>query len=382
MKIFPVESARDLRDFIKLPYQLYARDKAWVPPLRSEQRTQFSPETNPFLKHCEWKLFLLKDNGKVIGRIAAFIDHLEIEFWKEQIGHFGYFECIRDKNASAMLLDAAKNWLSTINCSLMRGPWTFVSQEWGMVVEGHLPPPVIMAPHNPDYYNEYLTDFGLKKVKDLLCWEISMADGYRIPSRIMDLTDKVAERYGIRVRSMDMKRYDEEIQIILDLSNHSLIENWGYSPATQEEADALAKDMKRVLQPKGVLFAEDMEGRPIGFAIAIPDLNVLLKGLNGRLFPFGFIRVLWGLPRLRRYRLFALAVLPEYQRKAIDSLLYRALHESLMAKDLWIEINYVLEDNLPMINAITKLEAKQSRRYRVYEMEMNPTQSLPSQEVR
>ena len=164
---------------------------------------------------------------------------------------------------------------------------------------------------------------------------------------------------------------DGRIQTILELSNYSLLENWGYSPATEAEAKAMAQDMKRIIQPKGVLFAEDKNGRPIGFTVALPDLNSLLKGLNGRLFPFGFIKLLWGIPRLRRYRLFALGVIPEYQRKAVDSLLYRALNESLYAKDLWIEINYVLEDNRSMINAIKKLDATQTRRYRVYEMDIN-----------
>jgi len=371
MRICQVESRRDMRDFIKLPYELYVRDKVWVPPLRSEQRKQFSSKTNPFLEHCRWQLFLLKEKGKVIGRIAAFIDTLANVFWKEQVGLFGYFECIADKTASNMLLEAAKKWLIEQQCSTMRGPWSFVSQEFGMVVEGFEPSPVIMAPFNPPYYKEHLEDIGLKKAKDLLCWEISMADGYRIPQRIVKLTDVIAERYGITVRKLNIKNYDKEIQTILDLSNTSLIQNWGYSPATEAEAKDMAKEMKRIIQAKGVLFAEDKNGRPIGFIIALPDLNSLLKGLNGRLFPLGFIKLLWGIPRLRKYRLFALGVIPEYQRKAVDSLLYRALNESLFSKDLWIEINYVLEDNWPMINAINKLEATQSRRYRVYEMEIS-----------
>lgn len=375
MHIYPVESPNDLRDFIKFPYQFYRQDKVWVPPLRSEQRKQFSPSSNPFLEHCKWQLFLLKEKGKVIGRIAAFMDTLANDFWKEQIGLFGYYECIPDRTASKLLLDAARNWLEEQKCTSIRGPWSFVSQEFGMVVEGFKPSPVIMAPYNPPYYEEHLTSFGLKKAKDLRCWQISMEEGYIIPPRIMDLTDRVADRYGIRVRRMDMKRYDEEIQIILDLSNTILIQNWGYSPATEAEAENMAKEMKRIIQTRGVLFAEDKSGRTIGFIIALPDLNSLLKGLDGRIFPFGFMKLLRGIPRLRRYRLFALGVIPEYQRKAVDSVLYRALHESLYSSDLWIEINYVLEDNLPMINAIKKLEATPSRRYRVYEMDFNSNSS-------
>jgi len=368
MKIHQVDTPRDLRDFIELPYVLYKKDPVWAPPLRSEQKAEFNPKTNPFLEHCEWQLFLLKDKGKVVGRIAAFIDRIAIDFWKERIGFFGYFECIQDESASNLLFSAAKKWLQDTQCTSMRGPWSFVSEAWGMVIEGYEPSPVIMAPHNPPFYNEYLSNFGLKKVKDLLCWEISLADGYQIPERIINLTDSVAARYGIRIRKMNMKKYDQEINNIIELSNKCLIQNWGYCPATEAEGQAMAKDMKRIIQSKGVLFAEDKEGKQVGFAIVIPDLNSLLKGLNGRIFPLGFIKLLWGIPRLRRYRMFALAVTPEYQGKAVDSLLYRALHEKLYSKDLWIEINYVLEDNMPMINAIKKLDAKPSRRYRIYEM--------------
>jgi ribosomal protein S18 acetylase RimI-like enzyme len=139
---------------------------------------------------------------------------------------------------------------------------------------------------------------------------------------------------------------------------------------TEAEAKAMARDLKPIIQPKGVLFAEDNNGRPIGFAIALPDVNSLLQRLNGRLFPFGFIKLLWGIPRLRRYRMFALGVIPEYQGKAVDSLLYHDLYKSLYAQNAWMEINYVLEDNWPMINSIKKLDVKPLRRYRVYELEI------------
>ncbi len=370
MKIHEVDSRHDLKKFIEFPYQLYKKDPVWIPPLRDEQKKLFNPKTNPFLEHCEWQLFLLKEDGKVIGRIAAFIDNLAIDFWKERVGFFGHFECIKDESAPKMLLDAAKNWLIKTKCTSMRGPWSFVTQEWGMVKEGFEPSPVIMAPYNPPFYNDYMTQYGLEKVKDLICWEISIADGYRIPDRIMKLTDAVAKRYSITTRTINMKDYNREVQKFLDISNVSLTDNWGYSPVTEAESNAMAKDLKRALQPKGVIFAEDKDGRAIGYAVVLPDLNHLFKGLNGRMFPFGFIKILRGIPRLRRYRMFALGVIPEYQNKAIDSLLYRALNEQLYSDDLWMEINYVLEDNMPMINAINKLGAKQSRLYRVYEMKI------------
>ena len=368
MKIYPVDSRRDLLEFIGFSYNIYRNDPVWIPPLRNELLKEFNAKTNPFLRHCRWRLFLLKENGKTIGRIAAFIDDIAVNFWKQNIGLFGYFECIPDKAASVLLLDAARNWLSKSHCTLMRGPWSFVSQEWGMVVEGFEPSPVIMAPYNPPYYNDFVVDFGMRKAKDLLCWTISMAEGYQIPQRILDLTDSVARRYEVSIRSLNMRRYNEEVETLIELSNASIIENWGYSPVTEAEVHAMARDMKPIIQPKGVLFAEDKNGCPVGFAIALPDVNFLLKGMKGRLSPLGFLKMIWGIPRLRRYRMFALGVIPEYQGKAVDSLIYRALYESLHQQDLYIEINYVLEDNWPMINGIKKLGAKPLRRYRVYEM--------------
>jgi GNAT superfamily N-acetyltransferase len=370
MNIRPVQTKADLNRFINLPYHLYRADPVWAPPLRDEQHSQFDSKRNPLLDHCEYALFLLEENGQVIGRIAAFIDTLAVDFWREPIGLFGYYECIQNNAAARLLLETAAAWLRERGMQAMRGPWTFVSQEWGLVVEGFTPPPVIMAPYNPPYYNDHLTAFDLRKVKDLLCYYVSAREGYRIPERILTHTDAVAQRYGVRVRPVDMRRYDQDAQIVIELSNQSLINNWGYSPVTPAEVQAIAHDLKQILQPKGVLFAEDAQGRPIGFAIALPDVNILLKGLNGHLWPLGWLKLLWGLPRLHHYRMFALGVIPAYHGLGIDSLLYRALYESLYTPDHWLEINYVLEDNVPMNNALRKLQAKPLRRYRIYQRDI------------
>jgi len=367
VNILPVKNKTDFKKFIEFPFLFYKEDPDWVAPLRLDYQKQFNPKTNPMLSHCDYQLFLLFNGNKIIGRIAAFVNHVALDFWGEKIGLFGYYECEQDQQASGMLLAAAADWLREQGMEIMRGPWTFVSEEWGLVVEGFTPPPCIMAPHNPPYYDDQLKAFGLEKAKDLLCYYISGKEDYRIPDRILSLTDRVADRYGVSVRQIEMDRYEEEVQTFLELSNSSIIDNWGYTPVSEAEADALANDLKKVIQPEGVLFAEDSEGRPIGFAVAIPDINVILKGLNGRLFPFGWLKLLFGIPRLTNYRMFALGVIPEYHGRGIDSLIYRALYESLFSADLWMEINYVLEDNYHMNNAIYKLLAKPLRRYRLYE---------------
>jgi ribosomal protein S18 acetylase RimI-like enzyme len=147
----------------------------------------------------------------------------------------------------------------------------------------------------------------------------------------------------------------------------SIADNWGYYPVTVDEGKAMARDLKQIIHPKGVLFAEDAGGRAVGFAIALPDVNVLLKGMGGKMLPFGWLKLLWGLPRLKQYRMWALGVIPEYQGKAIDTLLYRRLYEELFSPALRMEVNYVLEDNERMNNALLKLNVKLLRRYRVYE---------------
>jgi GNAT superfamily N-acetyltransferase len=369
MQITPVASKRDLQAFIDLPYQLYHDDPLWIAPLRSEQRAQYDAAKNPMLEHCRYALFLARDKGRVVGRISAFIDHLALEHWQQPIGLFGSFECIDDAEAAQGLLIAARDWLRAQGMQVMRGPWSFASQEWGLVVEGFEPAPVILAPYNPPYYNDLLSELGLHKANDLLVYVIDARQGYSVPERILLLTDKVRQRYKVRVRQVNMQRLEEDVLTITRLANESICDNWGFYPVTEAEARAMARDMKQIVHPRALLIAEEEErGRPIGFAMSLPDVNLLLKGLNGRLLPFGWLKLLTGLPRLTQYRMWALGVIPEYQGRAIDTLLYQATYEAIYSPRLRLEINYVLEDNDRMNNALLKLGVKHLRRYRVYEM--------------
>ncbi len=368
MQIQKVETKADLRRFLNFPYRHYRDDPVWVPPLRAEQRGLYKPRSNPMLNHCEYDLFLLMDGREVLGRVTAFFDHLAIKNWGAPIGLFGAYECIDDPAASRLLLDTAADWLKSRGMAAMRGPWSFASQEWGAVLEGFEPPPVILAPYNPPYYNDQFVAYGLEKVKDLLVYYIDIDEGYEFPERFLTITDAVQERYGVTIRAIDMGDFEVEVQRIIDVINSSLIHNWGYYEVTEAEADQVAADLKMLVRPDIVLIADDPDGNPIGFIIPLPDINLLLRGLNGRLLPFALPRLLFGVSKLRQYRLWALGVVPEYQGKAVDALMYRRLYEVLYDKGLRIEINYVLEDNYNMINALKRLGVKPLRRYRVYEM--------------
>jgi ribosomal protein S18 acetylase RimI-like enzyme len=368
MQIISAQTPEDLKAFIEFPYQLYKNDPVWVAPLRSEQASQFVPAKNPMLDHCTYTLFLAKEGDRVVGRIAAFLDHLALDHWKQPIGLFGSFECIEDESVALALLGAARDWLVSKGMKTMRGPWSFASQEWGLVVDGFTPDPIIMAPYNPPYYNQFLQRFGLQKAKDLKVYICDAKEGWQIPQRYLTLTDVVQKRYGITVRPVNMKNLEEDVVTMTNLANTSISDNWGFYPVTDAEARTMAHDLKQVINPKAVIIAEDNQGKPIGFAMSLPDINLLLKGLNGRLGLRGIFRMLFMLPRIHQYRMWALGVLPEFQGCGVDTLLYRATYEALYTPTTRLEINYVLEDNDPMNNALYKLGVKDLRLYRVYEM--------------
>lgn len=378
MDISRVSSKKELRRFIELPYRLYRSDPLWVPPLRSEQHAQFKPSSNPMLDHCSYDLFLAFKDGRVVGRISAFVDDLAVKYWGKQIGLFGSYECIDDIEVSHALLSHARDWLRQRGMTSMRGPWSFASQEWGLIVEGFSPPPVILAPYNPPYYNDQLTRFGMTKAHDLLVYEIDVRKGYTVPERYLKLPEIIQKRYGVTTRAVDMHNLESDVLTILRLANESISDNWGFYPVTEAEGRAMARDLKQIINPAACLIAETSAGKPVGFAMSLPDINQVLKGLNGRLLPFGIFKMLFQLPRLHQYRMWALGVIPEYQGCAIDTLLYRATYDALYSPDLRFEINYVLEDNDRMNNAIHKLGASDLRRLRVYEMDILPADSPPT----
>jgi len=368
MQIDIVNTKHELRQFIQFPYQLYQNDPIWVPPLRSEQKAQFDAKKNPMLDHCDTVLFLLKDGGEVIGRCSAFVDHLAVEYWGEPIGLFGSFECVEDESAAHQLLAAAREWLVSKGMKAMRGPWSFASQEWGLEIEGSDRRPVIMAPHNPPYYAAYFDKFGLGKAMDLIAYLADTGRGYEFPERYLTLTDRIRERYGVKVRAVDMDKLETEVMTIVELGNLSVSENWGFYPVTEDEARAMAHDLKRIVNPDALLIAEDPDGKPIGFALSLPDVNTLLQGMNGSLIPFGWLKMLFGIKKICQYRMWALGVVPAYHGKAIDTLLYKATYEALKDMQVCMEINYVLENNHRMNNALLKMNVEPIRRYRVYEM--------------
>ncbi|MCP5108542.1 MAG: GNAT family N-acetyltransferase [bacterium] len=368
--VAPVTTGRELKQFIDFPYLFHARTPHWIPPLKIEQKAIFNPKKNSGLRHCRYRLFLLYEGDRVSGRIAAYINHAANNYWNSKIGFFGYYECIDDPGAAVMLLETAEKWLKEQGMESMRGQWNLTSQDIGFVYEGFELPPTILSSYNPPYYNDHMKEFGMEKAKDLVVYNCDLSTDYKIPPRFLALTGQIARRYGVKVRPINMKKIKEETLTIVRLTNDSLKDNWGYYPVDETEAEQIAADLKMIIHPEVILIAE-VEGKPIGYLLAVPDVNDILKDMNGRLFPLGIFRLLRGIKKLNRYRIWAMALLPPYQKRGISVLLFRRLNEILAPRGSYIEVNWVLEDNDLMNNALLKLELGIVKRYRIYSKEIS-----------
>ncbi len=365
LRVIPVAGRSELDAFIGLPYELHSQDPCWAPPLRSDARLLVDATRNPFYEHATRELFLARRDGRVVGRIAAIDDRLHREVHGESAGFFGFFECVDEEETAQALLAAAGDWLKARGLALVRGPVNpSLNDEAGMLVEGFEAPAVVMMPHNPRYYPRLVEAAGFHKSKDLLAFQNTHTT---LPERLIAATDLVLKRYGVSCRTLDLRRFDAEVALVKRLYNRAWQKNWGNVPLTDREIALLAKQLKPIVVPELVVFAE-REGEPIGFAAAIPDLNVALRANpSGRLFP-GILKVLWASRRIHRLRVLLLGVLDDWHGKGVDALLYRQIWERGWRKGFrWAEAGWILEDNQPMINGLERLGFARYKTYRIYE---------------
>jgi GNAT superfamily N-acetyltransferase len=363
--IAPVRGRSDLEAFVALPYDLHRRLPGWTPLLRRDVRAVLDPARNPFFGHAERQLFLARRGGRVVGRVAAIHDRLHDETHGDRVGFFGFFESIDDPGVAGALFDAAAEWLRGRQSDTLRGPVSpSINDEAGLLVEGFETPSVLMMPHNPRYYPALVEGAGFRKAKDLLAFQ---STGTELPERLVAATEIVRRRHGVTCRRIDMKRFPQEVALVKRLFNAGWVENWDAVPLTDREIDQLAGQLKPLVVPELVAFAE-IGGEPIGFAVAIPDFSVALRANpSGRLFP-GILKVLWASRRLTRLRVLLLGVLPAWHGRGVDALLYRHVWENGRARGYdWAEAGWILEDNHAMINGLTRMGFEAYKTYRVYE---------------
>ncbi len=368
MRIIKVKSKKDMKAFVRLPETLHGGNDCFVPPIWMDEKSAYYGKTNPILANSDFVLFLAIDkDGNAVGRTIAYIDFNHNKYYKTDMGFFGAFECIDDEKTGRLLVQAAEKWLKEKGVDTIRGPIHPVAENWGFVFDGYDSPPVYMSPWNPEYYHGFFTKAGYKKAKDLLVYEADIAKGYKLPSRFDGFMERYSQRYPtIKIRRLDMRNIKQDAKHILEISNAALANNWGYVPLELSVMEDMLKKLKLIVDPDAVWMIED-GSRVVGYCLGFPDINILLKRIKGSLFPFGFIRLLRGLKKLRDYRLFGLAVHPDWQGRALDALMYINLYKKLLRKKVRLEANYILEDNLYIKNALERLGMEHSKTYRVYE---------------
>jgi len=366
MHVHEVRSAADLRQFVYFPRELYRGSPCWAPPLWMDERRAYSAKTNAILAHSDYRLFLARQDGRVVGRSLVYVDHAFNRWYGSKTGFFGAFECVQDFGVARALDESAVAWLKGQGMDRVRGPIHPVSESWGFLLDAFDQPPVFMAPYNPPYYNEFAGRLGYVKAKDLLAYE-GKSDRYRIPERFSRFGDRrLSDGSGLSVRRLSMKDLQRDADAILSISNEAIKDNWGYVPIERAEFQDMFRKLKPIADPDAIWFVE-VKGRPVGYALGFPDLNVILRRIHGRLFPLGFARLLLGVHRVGDYRLFGLAVLPEYHGRGLDVLLYLQLYRALSPRIRRLEANYILEDNPHIRNALEKLGLDLVKTYRVYE---------------
>ncbi len=327
-------------------------------------RTLLTPAKNPFFEHAQAQYFLAVSDGRTIGRIAAIKNDAHTKEHGDKVGFYGFFECVNDPAVARALFDAAAAWLRERGFRVLRGPMSpSINDECGLLVEGFDTPPTLMMPHNPAYYVGLHDGYGFTKAKDLLAFESS---GIAIPERIARAATVIAERKRITLRPLNMKRFKEEVDLVKALYNQAWEKNWGFVPLTEAEIDHLAKQLKPIVVPDLVCFAE-REGKVIGFAVALPDFNVALKhNPSGRL--YGLPKILWYSRKITRCRILLLGTLKEYRMTGVDALMYHWIWSKGTAHGYtWGEGGWILEDNAPMVNAALQLGFRPYKTYRIYD---------------
>lgn len=364
-----VKDQKNLMTFVRFPWEIYRGNRQWVPPLLKDLLLKFSP-THPFRSHAEMILFLAHREGKIVGRIAGIIDHHYIEFHQENVGFFGFFESIPDAGVAETLLQKVAGWLKGHGMEKMAGPMNpSTNDECGLLIEGFDSPPCLMMPYNPPDYPSLLKGFGLRKRMDLYAFLLEDA------SFLLDRLDRITQRLRKRepqlhVRPLHLRRLDEELKIIKDIYNQAWSKNWGFVPLTDEEINLLAKELKSLVVSDLVLFAYWGE-EPVGFSVSLPDYNVVLKHLNGKIGPLGLLKFLYYSKKIDKIRVMLLGVKHDFQKKGVEGLLYIETFKNGIRKGYHqAECSWILEENILMQRGIEAMGGKRYKTYRIYGMDL------------
>jgi GNAT superfamily N-acetyltransferase len=368
--VLAVQSAAELEAFIDLPLEIYRGDPNWAPLPRRELKKKLDRMTYPFFEHGQAEFFVARRDGCVVGRIAAIKNDLHTATHHDDVGFFGFFECVDDQDVADALFTAAAGWLRSHGLQVMRGPLSYsTNEECGLLIEGFDSPPVIMMAYNPPYYARIIEAFGFRKAKDLLAYEATKDIVF--PERALRLLELAKRELNITIRPFSRRFRRRDCATIRDIY-HSVrgAGNWAFVPMTDREVDQLASELLRIGDPELVRIAE-VDGGAVGFIVVLPDWNQALRLARSSRAPFYLLRTLWYSRRIDTARVLVFGVRAEYRLQGIDIMLCHEAHVAGIRKGYRrVEMSWVLEDNVVVNQALRKLGGRVYKRYRLYDLSL------------
>jgi len=366
IRIDKVNTKKELKAFIKFPWEVYKSDPNWVPPLIMDVKEKLDKKKNPFFEHSKMELFLAYKNGKITGRIVAIIDDMHNEFHDEKVVFFGMYECFDDLETSQALLDQVVAWGLERGMDTLRGPMNLsMNDECAFLLEGFDSPPMIMMAYNPLYYLDLMEKCGLVKAKDLYAFYMSAEED--MLKKIQGIVSEIKKKTNVSLRSVRMKKIDEEVEKIKYVYNNGWEKNWGFVPWTEKEMDHMAKKLKTFADPDIVIIAEDKE-RPVGFAFALPNYNEVLIKLNGRLTPLAILKFLIYRRKIESVRAVVFGIVKEYRQTGLSYLLYSEFEKNVKKRGYkWGETSWQLEDNDAINRFVKSIGGEVYKKYRIFE---------------
>ncbi|GMR09412.1 MAG: GNAT family N-acetyltransferase [Anaerolineae bacterium] len=374
-QISPVSSKSELEEFIAFPWKVYKDDPYWVPPLISERKQFLDPQKNPFFEHAKATFFVARQNGEVVGTIGAFSNYLYNEIHEDNAGFFGFFEVLEDPETAAALLKTAEDWAREAGHDQILGPMQYsTNDELGLLVEGFDDSPRILMTYNPPRYQGYIESAGYEKAKDLWAYKVGVSDlKENMPEKVSRVGEKILKRWKLSIRPVNMKDFDNEVELLLGVYNEAWEPNWAAVRMTASESDLLAEQLKPLVDPELALMIE-REGKAVGFGLALPDLNQpLLKAYPRPGYPeaITLLKLLWHWKvrgKIKWVRAWGVGILPEFQGQGLESILFLKLTEAAHRKGFSLsEASWILEDNEKINRSLQMLGAEVYKTYRIYQ---------------
>lgn len=364
--IYLVSDASERKEFLNFPYRLYQEQPLWIPPLMMEQKKLIDTARNPFYETADLAMFVATRNGKTAGRIAAIHNKAYNDHHGVNIGFFGFFDCIDDQKVCDLLIKAVGDWFSERGIQEVLGPTNpGMMDVIGVLVEGFEHEPGLLMAYNFPYYDSLLKNAGMDKAMDLFAYRVNKQTVTL--DRMARAADIVRSRIpNLTIRDINLKDFEHEVAIIRHIFNRAWAKNWGFVPLSESQFKYLAKDLKTIVDTDFAHVAE-VEGIPVAFSVALPDLNQALKHINGKLLPFGILKLLYYARKIHQIRTALMGVIPEFQGKGIDALLHKQTIENGLAKGFdSAELSWILESNVDMIRVAERIGASVEKRYRMY----------------